>query len=290
MHSLLVVAAEILGAIFLPKKVLYDKSGLITLLTKSKIVWHWQKEAGAVPRRSLTYELRCTCVMQQGCLSCVLTNGTWHSHQFGVKKACCHFVFTCNNSLCWCKPSVFGDKQTCPGFQGWMGTSRLTAGLSPEYIPVYLDITDDIGVFKKKGNTQPAIRKSMWQEHILQQRYFTAEKSWAPFPGAGLLAEAWRLQGCCSMSQWAAHAAENSALGWLILLIGIGRHNGAMITVTLKWCILTGLKKHPHQDEPPVTFLIFKDIWEDTTKCIPVFPSWLVNKLIRNIKCRLFDC
>lgn len=76
MHSLLVVAAEILGAIFLPKKVLYDKSGLITLLTKRKIVWHWQKEAGAVPQRSLTDELRCTCVMQHGCLSWQMEHGT----------------------------------------------------------------------------------------------------------------------------------------------------------------------------------------------------------------------
>lgn len=147
MHSLLVVAAEILGAVFLPKKVLYDKSDLLALLTKSKIVWHWQKKAGAVPQRSVTDELRCTCVMQ--CLSCVLTNVTGHSHQFGVKKACCHFVFTCNNSLCWCKPNVFSDKQTCPSFQGWMGTSGLTVELSPEYIPVYLDITDDIGVIRK---------------------------------------------------------------------------------------------------------------------------------------------
>lgn len=132
---------------FCQKKVLYDKSDLLALLTKSKIVWHWQKKAGAVPQRSVTDELRCTCVMQ--CLSCVLTNVTGHSHQFGVKKACCHFVFTCNNSLCWCKPNVFSDKQTCPSFQGWMGTSGLTVELSPEYIPVYLDITDDIGVIRK---------------------------------------------------------------------------------------------------------------------------------------------
>lgn len=149
MHSLLVVAAEILGAVFLPKKVVYDRSDLFALFTKNKVAWHWQQKAGAVPQRSLTDELHCTYVIQHGCLSCVLTSVTWHTPQLGVKKACCHFVFGCNDSLCWWKPNVFSDKPTCPSFQGWMVTSRVTAGLCPEYVPVYLDITDDIGVIQK---------------------------------------------------------------------------------------------------------------------------------------------
>lgn len=200
MRSLLVVAAEILGAIFLPKKVLYDKSYLFLLLTKNKVVWHWQRKAGAVPQRRLTDGLHCTCVIQHGCLSCVLTNVTWHTGQFGVKKACCHFVFWYSNSLCWYKPNVFSDKPTCPSFQGWMGTSRLTAELPPQYILVYPDITDDTGVIKM-GKYSSCHKEKPVTGTYLAQRDFTAEKSWVLFPEAELLAEAWRLQGCCSMSQ-----------------------------------------------------------------------------------------
>lgn len=151
-----------------------------------------------------------------------------------------------------------------------MVTSRLKAGLSPEYTPVYLDTTDDIRVIKKGKYSACHKEKYVTGTSLATERFH----SWGELsavPSGRALAEAWRLQGCCSMSQWAAHAAINCALGWLILLIGIGRHNGAIITVTFKWCILTGLKKHPHQDMPLVTFLIFKDIWEDTTKCFLCF-------------------
>lgn len=117
--------------------------------------------------------------------SCVLKNVTWHTHPFLAKKAWCHFIFRCNNPLCRCKSNVFSDKQTCPSFQDWMVT--LTARLSPEHISVYLDTTLMILESSKKGNIQPAVRKNMWQEHVLQQRDFTAEKSWAQFPEAWLL-------------------------------------------------------------------------------------------------------
>lgn len=57
-----------------------------------------------------------------------------------------------------------------------MVTSRLTAGLSPEYIPVYLDITDDIGVIKK-GKYSACHKEKYVTGTYLAQRDFTAEKS-----------------------------------------------------------------------------------------------------------------
>lgn len=186
MHSLLVVAAEIPGAIFLPKKDLCNKSDLLLPCSPKVRLLDAGRRKLVLCHIGASCELRCMYMLQHRWqnTSCVLKNVMWHAHQFLAqkKKAWCRFIFRSNNSLCRCKPNVFSDRQTCPGFPGWMVTLTLTARLPPENVSVYLDISLMIVESSKKGDIQPAIRKKMWQEHALQQRDVTAERKLSTVP------------------------------------------------------------------------------------------------------------
>lgn len=80
---------------FLPEKVLFDKD-LFSVFTKSKVADPGRRKLVLCHRGATQMNyIVITYVIHHGCLSCVLTNVTWHTHQSGVKKACCHFVFRC---------------------------------------------------------------------------------------------------------------------------------------------------------------------------------------------------
>lgn len=57
-----------------------------------------------------------------------------------------------------------------------MVTSGLAAGLSPEYIPVYLDITGDIGVIKKGKYSACHKEKYVTGTYLATERFHSWEK------------------------------------------------------------------------------------------------------------------